>query len=85
MVSGSGFYLALEPIYGSDKFYCTDSTVAYKHTGPMLRPPCSRADIRTWEYAIGKGWQRATAAENCWPLYESALSVEVAPTPPTKH
>ena len=55
-------------------------------TGPILRPPCARADIRTWEYVIGKGWQRATAVENCWPLYESALSVEVesVPTPPTR-
>ena len=37
--------------------------------------------IRTLEYVIGKGWHRATAAENCWPLYESALSVEVEPAP----
>ena len=81
MVAGSGFYLALEPILSSDKFFCADSTVAYKPTGPVLRPPCARPDIRTWEYAIGKGWYRATAAENCWPLYESALSVEVEPAP----
>ena len=86
MVAGSGFYLALEPIISSDKFFCADSTVAYKPSGPILRPPCARADIRTWEYVIGKGWHRATAVENCWPLYESALSVEVEPalTPPTR-
>ena len=59
---------------------------AYTPTGPILRPPCARADIRTWEYVIGQGWHRATAVENCWPLYESALSVEVesAPAPPAK-
>ena len=81
MVAGSGFYLALEPILGSDKFYCADSTVAYKPTGPVLRPPCARPDIRTWEYAIDKGWHRTTAVENCWPLYESALSVELELAP----
>lgn len=34
---------------------------------------------------LGKGWRRASPAENCWPLYESALSVEAeaAPTQPT--
>ena len=81
MVAGTGFYLALEPVLGSNKFYCADSTVAYTPTGPILRPPCARADIRTWEYTIGKGWHRATAVENCWPFYESALSVEVEPAP----
>ena len=86
-VSGTGFYLALEPVLSSNKFYCTSAVVGYTPTGPILRPPCARPDIRTWEYVIGKGWHRATAVENCWPLYESALSVEVEPAPsqPTKH
>ena len=53
-------------------------------TGPIMRPPCVRADVRTWEYTFGKGWHRAMAAENCWPLYENALSVEVEPAP-SKH
>ena len=86
-VSGAGFFLALEYVVGSDKFYCNDPVVGYTPTGPVLRPPCAFADIRTWEYLTGKGWYRATPAENCWPLYESAISVEVepAPTPPAKH
>ena len=85
-VLGTGFYLALEPVLSSNKFYCTSAVVGYTPTGPILRPPCARADIRTWEYVIGQGWHRATTAENCWPLYESALSVEVepAPAPPAK-
>lgn len=60
---------------------------AYVPVGPVLRPPCAFIDARTWVYVIGKGWHRATAVENCWPLYESALSVEVEPAPsqPTKH
>ena len=51
----------------------------YVPIGPIMRPPCAFADIRTWEYVIGKGWHRANPAESCWPLYESALSVEVEP------
>ena len=81
VVSGTDFFVALEYVTGSDKFYCNDPIPNYTPTGPVLRPPCARADIRTWEYTIGKGWHRATAVENCWPLYESALSVEVEPAP----
>ena len=80
-VLGTGFFLALEYSAGSDSFYCNDEIIDYTPTGPILRPPCARADTRTWEYVIGKGWHRATAVENCWPLYESALSVEVEPAP----
>lgn len=85
-VSGSGFYLALEYIVGADKFWCNDPVAGYTPTGPVLRPPCARADIRTWEYPFGKAWSRATSIENYWPLHESALSVEVeaAPSLPTK-
>ena len=85
-VSGTGFFLAVEYPVGSDKFYCQDPVVGYIPIGPVLRPPCARVDVRTWQYLIGKGWYRATPVENCWPLYESALSVEVeaAPNPPEK-
>ena len=85
-ISGDSFFLGLEYTVGGDKFLCFDPMDNYTPTGPVLRPPCARPDIRTWEYVIGKGWQRATAVENCWPLYESALSVEVepAPIPPTR-
>ena len=81
MVSEKGLFLAMGYTVGGDKFYCMPEIIDYKPTGPILRPPCARADIRTWEYTIDKGWQRATAVENCWPLYESALSVEVEPAP----
>ena len=84
VVSGKGVFLALEYVVGGDKFYCNDTLAHYTPIGPVLRPPCARPNIRTWEYTIGKGWHRATAAENCWPLYESALSVEVEPAP-AKH
>ncbi|WP_345056406.1 hypothetical protein [Hymenobacter glaciei] len=87
MISKSGFFLALKGDEGGTKWICYDPMPNYTPTGSIMRPPCARADIRTWESAIGKGWQRATAVENCWPLYESALSVEVEPAPrqPTKH
>ena len=79
-VSGTGFFIAMEYFVG-DIHGWEESIAKYTPTGPILRPACARADIRTWEYVIGKGWQRATSAENCWPLYESAISVEVEPAP----
>ena len=87
IVPAGGFYISVEYLAGCDS--CPPSLTPlddYTPTGPILRPPCARSDIRTWEYAAGKDWHRATAAENCWPLYESAISVEVepTPTPPTK-
>ena len=87
IVSATGFFLAIEYYVGGIRGGYREPIIGYTPTGPILRPPCARADIRTWGYAIGKGWHRATAAENCWPLYESALSVEVEPAPsqPTKH
>ncbi|GAA4043290.1 hypothetical protein GCM10022409_31600 [Hymenobacter glaciei] len=87
VVPAKGFYLGVEYLVGCDHCWGTSLIPNYTPTGPILRPPCARADIRTWEYVIGKGWHRATAVENCWPLYESALSVEVEPAPsqPTKH
>ena len=83
----TGFFLAVEYTVGSDNLYCQDPFVSYSPIGPVLRPPCARANIRTWEYVILKGWHRATSTENCWPLYESAISVEVEPAPalPAKH
>ena len=87
VVPYTGFYLAIEYVAGCDSHCIGLAPIPnYTPTGPILRPPCARADTRTWEYETGKGWHRATAAENCWPLYESALSVEVEPaaSPPTK-
>ena len=75
----SGFFLALEYIVGSDKFYPQSHMVGYTPVGPLLRPPYTFADTRTWAYVLTKGWQRIPAAQNCWPRYESALSVEVEP------
>lgn len=79
VVPRSGFFLAIEFISGSDKVFCYDPVIRYTPTGPILRPPCARADTRTWQ-SIGKSaWRRATEIENCWPFYENALSVEVEP------
>ncbi|GAA4043279.1 hypothetical protein GCM10022409_31590 [Hymenobacter glaciei] len=80
-VSGNGFFLALEYVVSGDKFYLDYHMVGYVPTGPVLHPPYVFANTRTWFYIIGKGWQRQPPAENCWPLYESALSVEVEPVP----
>ena len=69
----------MEYATGSDNFYFVPYTVGYIPAGPFLRPPYSLAAARTWFYEANKGWQRIPAAQTCWPLYESALSVEVEP------
>ena len=79
MLPASGFFLALEYTVGSDNFYFMPYTTGYIPVGPLLRPPYSFAGTRTWLYEISKGWHRATPAQNCWPRYESALSLEVEP------
>ena len=78
-VSGSGFFLALEPPSGDSFFYMRDPIVGYSPIGPLLRPPYAFMDTRTWAYVLNKGWQRIPAVQTCWPRYESALSVEVEP------
>ena len=88
-VPGTGFFVALESPVGSDAFYCHDPVVGYTPTGPVLRPPYAFDDTRTWcglnNYNTSQSWQRLPPAENCWPLYESAISAEIdaAPSPAT--
>ena len=79
ILPANGFFLALEYATGSDSFYFVPYMVGYTPIGPILRPPYAFADTRTWAYVLNKGWQRIPAAQTCWPLYESALSVEVEP------
>ena len=58
----------------------TELLEEYTPSGPILRAPCVFFETRTWRFDWHhQAWQRATAAENCWPLYENALSVEVEP------
>ncbi|GAA4043251.1 hypothetical protein GCM10022409_31560 [Hymenobacter glaciei] len=76
----AGFFVSLEWMV-TELRGITSQMQGYAPTGPILRPPCAFDDTRTWAYVFGKGWHRATAVENCWPLYESALSVEVEPAP----
>ena len=83
-VSGSGFFLALKYPVGSDKVFGYDPMIGYSPIGPILHPPYLFAATRTWECSIGKGWQPVKPTESCWPLYESAISVEVEPAP-AKH
>lgn len=79
IMPAGGFFLALEYATGSDGFYPHPYMVGHVPTGPVLRAPCAFADTRTWLYEIGKGWQRIPPAQKCWPLYESAVGVEVTP------
>ena len=79
IIPASGFFLAVEYIVGSDKFYTQSHMVGYTPAGPLLHPPYAFADTRTWAYVFNKGWQRIPAAQTYWPRYESALSVEVEP------
>ncbi len=80
-ISENGFFLVLEYPEAGDHMYTREPISNYTPTGPVLRPPCARTDIRTWEYSIKEGWHRATALEKCWPVYESVLSVELEPAP----
>ena len=70
----------MEYVVSGDHFWIDYHMVGYVPTGPVLHPPYVFANTRTWENT-GKGWHRVMAAENCWPLYESAISVEVEPAP----
>ena len=79
LLPASGFFLAVKYTVGGDKFYTQPHMVGYVPVGPLLRPPYAFADTRTWAYTIGKGWHRIPASQTCWPLYESALTVEVEP------
>ena len=80
-VPSSGFFLTIEYSVGSDHFYAESPVVDYFPTGPILRPPSSFADTRTWFRGTSKRWQRLSSNENCWPRYESSVGVEVEPAP----
>lgn len=78
-VPGNGFFLTIEYSVGSDYFSAENPVVDYFPMGPILRPPSSFADTRTWIGEIGKRWQRLPANESSWPRYESSVGVEVEP------
>jgi hypothetical protein len=85
MLPAEGYFIAVE--YALDLRFTLNPIEPYVPIGPVLRPPCAFANTCTWVYATGKEWHRATASENCWPLYESAVHIEVepAPSPAGKH
>ena len=83
-VPTGGFYLGLEEITSSDAFHtCPDDLPNYSPKGTILRAPCSYEQCRTWTWknALTTEGRWTPPAEKCWPLYESALSVEVEPVP----
>ena len=88
-VPANGFFIAFERIVTGDHYYpCPPKELLlgenYVPTGEILRAPCAFAECRTWK----KGWERSgdvnlmsswkplPAIDNCWPLYESAISIE---------
>ena len=73
----TGFFVALECL--SQGRLTINATADSAAVGRVLRPPCALSDTRTWLYEAGKGWNRTTVVQETWPLYESALSVEVEP------
>ncbi|MCI1187846.1 hypothetical protein MON38_10480 [Hymenobacter sp. DH14] len=83
-VPANGFYLSLEEVTSSDKFYpCPDELPNYSPTGMVLKAPCTYEQCQTWTWknmVTTEGYW-TPPAENCWPLYESAISVEVKPAP----
>jgi len=84
MLPAEGFFIAVE--YAFDLHFLPNPIEPYVPTGLVLRPPCAFASTCTWVSVTGKEWHRATASENCWPRYESAISAEVesAPSQPGK-
>ena len=79
------FAVGLEPLVQGDKFYvCPPMLEHYQPSGVVLRPPCAFADTRTWESIVNTDWHRLPPAQNCWPVYENMVSVEIAPAP-AKH
>ena len=78
------FFVGLEFVVSADNFYCADTVAGYVPTGRILHPPHTRADFPTWARSGPTGWHPAPMPESRWPLYESALSVEVEPAP-AKH
>ena len=76
------FAIGLEPLVQGDKFYvCPPMLEHYHPSGVVLRPPCVFADTRTWESIADTDWHRLPPAQNCWPVYENMVSVEVEPAP----
>jgi hypothetical protein len=59
-----GFYVAMEWIVSGDKFYTTNFMAEYTPYGQILRPTFEFKDSRTWSYAIGRGWNLVTLANN---------------------
>ena len=59
-----GFYVAMEWIVSGDKFYTTNFMAEYSPYGQILRPTFEFKDSRTWSYAIGRGWNLVTLANN---------------------
>lgn len=76
-VPPAGFYVALEmPVSFSHEPICYPLK-NYQPTGPVLRPPCASADMRSWLYTMRQSWQPMPPVLNCWPLFESLITLEV--------
>ena len=86
VLPAGNFIVALEALAVGDKYYpCPPILEAYRPTGPVLQAPCAFAESRTWQLDyIPKHWQPIPPTENCWPLYESIVSIEVE-SAPAKH
>ncbi|WP_345056419.1 carboxypeptidase-like regulatory domain-containing protein [Hymenobacter glaciei] len=79
----SGFYLGLEAVEMWER-PCTQEPIAGSGGGLVARPPCAFAQCRSWTWRSGQTDIRGDwtpLAENCWPRFEEALSVEVGPVP----
>lgn len=77
-VPAKGFFVALEEPTGGSCCFCYPPMKNYAPTGPVIYPPCSFAAARNWIGSSEGGWRRFREAEECWPLYESAIKVELA-------
>lgn len=82
-VPETGFYLGLERMDFWER-PCVMEPIIRAGKGWVVRPPCTFAKCRTWTWNSGQteaGGNPTPAAENCWPRFEEALSVEVEPAP----
>ncbi|RSK29798.1 hypothetical protein [Hymenobacter metallilatus] len=74
-VPAQGFFVALEPVLGSDNFHCFPSSPAYQPTGPLLSP--EQPGAACWARTTRTAWQYLPDSTSR-PRYEQFVQLEVA-------
>ena len=72
-----GFFVAMEWVVSGDKFFATNFMDDYTPYGQIMRPTFEFKESRTWNYAMGKGWNLITAANGQGLRYNAMIKAEV--------